>query len=109
MDTPTTARSSVDLDVELDSLPSSSYPSSLVGLKVAGGAFSGSSLPPIDGGRDAWLFLAAGTVVEALTWGTPASIGVLHEYWTSELFPSGTEGRDLVSIAATLQVRYLLD
>ena len=28
-----------------------------------------SSLPPIDGGKDAWLFLAACFVVEALVWG----------------------------------------
>ena len=27
------------------------------------------SLPPADGGKDAWLFLAAGFVVEALVWG----------------------------------------
>jgi len=27
------------------------------------------SLPPVDGGKDAWLFLAASFVVEALVWG----------------------------------------
>lgn len=27
------------------------------------------SLPPADGGKDAWLFLAASFVVEALVWG----------------------------------------
>jgi len=27
------------------------------------------SLPPMDGGKDAWLFLAAVFVVEALVWG----------------------------------------
>lgn len=26
-------------------------------------------LPPVDGGKDAWLFLAAGFVMEALVWG----------------------------------------
>lgn len=29
-----------------------------------------SQLPPVDGGKDAWLFLAACFVVEALVWGT---------------------------------------
>ncbi len=29
-----------------------------------------STLPPVDGGKDAWLFLAACFVVEALVWGT---------------------------------------
>lgn len=28
------------------------------------------SLPPADGGKDAWLYLAAAFVVEALTWGS---------------------------------------
>lgn len=28
------------------------------------------SLPPVDGGKDAWLFLAAGFVFEALVWGS---------------------------------------
>ena len=27
------------------------------------------SLPPVDGGKDAWLFLAASFFVEALVWG----------------------------------------
>ena len=27
------------------------------------------SLPPVDGGKGAWLFLAAAFVVEALVWG----------------------------------------
>lgn len=27
------------------------------------------SLPPVDGGKDAWLFLSATFVVDALTWG----------------------------------------
>lgn len=28
-------------------------------------------LPPMDGGKDAWLFLAACFMIEALIWGTP--------------------------------------
>lgn len=28
------------------------------------------SLPPVDGGKDAWLFLAACWAIEALVWGT---------------------------------------
>ncbi len=27
------------------------------------------SLPPVDGGKDAWLFLVAAFTMEALTWG----------------------------------------
>lgn len=32
------------------------------------------SLPPVDRGKDAWLFLAASFVVEALVWGKSARI-----------------------------------
>jgi hypothetical protein len=31
------------------------------------------SLPPADGGKDAWLFLTAGFMVEALVWGQSKS------------------------------------
>jgi hypothetical protein len=31
-----------------------------------------SSLPPTDGGKDAWLFLFASFMLEALIWGRPA-------------------------------------
>ena len=31
----------------------------------------GFSLPPVDRGKDAWLFLAASFVIEALVWGMP--------------------------------------
>ena len=60
------------------------------------------SLPPIDGGRDAWLFLVAATVCETLIWGLPYSIGVLHAYWTNRLFGPG-ESESTVTLAATLQ------
>jgi hypothetical protein len=32
-----------------------------------------SALPPVDGGKDAWLFLAAAFMVDAMTWGEPES------------------------------------
>ncbi|RMZ71552.1 MFS monocarboxylate transporter [Pyrenophora seminiperda CCB06] len=41
------------------------------------------SLPPVDGGKDAWLFLAASFVVEALVWGFPFSYGVFQEYYST--------------------------
>ncbi|CAL8577440.1 hypothetical protein XPA_003269 [Xanthoria parietina] len=42
-----------------------------------------SSLPAVDGGKDAWLFLAACFVVEALVWGFPFSYGVFQEYYST--------------------------
>ncbi|KAI1188114.1 major facilitator superfamily domain-containing protein [Nemania serpens] len=41
------------------------------------------SLPPADGGKDAWLFLAAVFVVDALVWGFPFSFGVFQNYYNS--------------------------
>ncbi|KAM0218320.1 hypothetical protein ACHAPA_002402 [Fusarium lateritium] len=40
------------------------------------------SLPPVDGGRKAWLFLAACWVVEAVTFGFGFSFGVFQEYYS---------------------------
>jgi hypothetical protein len=58
------------------------------------------SLPPVDMGRDAWLFLVASTVVEAVVWGLPWSVGVLHHYWVAEMFPND---ESTLTLAATLQ------
>ncbi|KAJ4263449.1 hypothetical protein NW762_006268 [Fusarium torreyae] len=43
-----------------------------------------SSLPPVDGGKDAWLFLAASFMVEALTWGFPFAFGVFQDYYSTQ-------------------------
>ncbi|KAK6951155.1 hypothetical protein Daesc_007686 [Daldinia eschscholtzii] len=41
------------------------------------------SLPPVDGGKDAWLFLAACFAIEALVWGFPFAFGVFQDYYSS--------------------------
>jgi len=41
------------------------------------------SISRADGGRDAWLFLAACFMVEALVWGFPFSFGIFQEYYGS--------------------------
>ncbi|ODO01738.1 hypothetical protein I350_06566 [Cryptococcus amylolentus CBS 6273] len=63
------------------------------------------ALPPVDGGRKAWLFLAGGTGLELLVWGLPFAIGILLAYWTTELFPG--EGTAILTLAATLQTGLL--
>jgi hypothetical protein len=61
------------------------------------------SLPPVDGGKNAWLFLAAATTIEILVWGLPFSVGVLREYWSRELFPTEVyHGDTMLTLAATL-------
>lgn len=39
-------------------------------------------LPPMDRGMDAWLFLAACFVMEALVWGFAFSYGVFQKYYS---------------------------
>lgn len=51
-----------------DTLPDSSRTSEFE-LESSTGERSLQELPPVDGGKDAWLFLAAAFVVEALVWG----------------------------------------
>jgi hypothetical protein len=63
------------------------------------------SLPPADTGKAAWLFLAGATAIEVLIWGIPFSIGVLHAYWTDELFPG--RGQSTITLASTLQTGLL--
>ncbi|KAI5922670.1 MFS general substrate transporter [Camillea tinctor] len=41
------------------------------------------SLPPVDGGKDAWLFLAACFAIEGLVWGFPFSFGVFQDYYNT--------------------------
>ena len=51
------------------------------------GAFAYGALAPADGGKDAWLVLAAAFILEGLVWGFPFAFGVFQEYYaTDELF-----------------------
>ncbi|KFZ03856.1 hypothetical protein V502_10603 [Pseudogymnoascus sp. VKM F-4520 (FW-2644)] len=54
-----------------------------------------------DGGKDAWLFLAAGTVIEALVWGFSFSFGVFQDYYTTHEPFAGATNIASVSTTAT--------
>ncbi|KAF2179001.1 MFS general substrate transporter [Zopfia rhizophila CBS 207.26] len=41
------------------------------------------SLPAVDSGKDAWMFLAAAFVVEILVWGFPFAYGIFQEYYSA--------------------------
>ncbi|KAH8645203.1 MFS general substrate transporter [Alternaria alternata] len=59
---------------------------------------NGFSLPPTDGGRDAWLCLFSCFMLEAMIWGFPSSYGVFQEYYaTSEEF----SGQSNVAVVGT--------
>jgi len=75
---------------------------SAVDTRTSTSAHEPQELLPYDRGYHAYSFLAAATLIEALVWGFPFSVGVLHEYWTSVKFrDSGQEG--ILTTAATLQ------
>lgn len=63
------------------------------------------ALPPVDGGRQAWMFLAGATFLEILIWGLPFSVGILHVYWTNTLFVG--YGASTLTLTATLQTGLL--
>ncbi|KAF2723672.1 MFS general substrate transporter [Polychaeton citri CBS 116435] len=50
----------------------------------------GFSLPPVDGGKKAWLFLAACWVVEAMVFGFGFSFGIFQEYYSNHKPFAGT-------------------
>ncbi|KAL9488282.1 hypothetical protein ACSS6W_000559 [Trichoderma asperelloides] len=43
----------------------------------------GVSLPPVDTGRDAMLFLAACIIIECLVWGFPFAFGIFQNYYST--------------------------
>lgn len=59
-------------------------------------------LPPVDSGRQAWLFLAASFTMEALIWGWPFSFGLFQEYYTR--FPQFSESRNIAVIGTCAMV-----
>jgi hypothetical protein len=49
------------------------------------------ALPKADEGKDAWLFLAACFMIEALVWGFPFTFGLFQEYYSAHApFSSAT-------------------
>lgn len=58
------------------------------------------SLPPADGGKDAWLFLTAAFILEALVWGFPFSFGVFETYYSSHE-PFSSDGAGVAAIGTT--------
>ncbi|GAP88482.1 putative major facilitator superfamily transporter protein [Rosellinia necatrix] len=64
------------------------------------------SLPPVDSGKEAWLFLAACFVVDALIWGYAFSFGVFQDYY-SQHAPFATSGNIAVIGTTAVGVLYL--
>ncbi|KAJ2969685.1 hypothetical protein NUW58_g9925 [Xylaria curta] len=64
------------------------------------------SLPPVDGGKDAWLFLGAVFAADALVWGFPFAFGVFQDYYNSHE-PFAGQSNIAVVGTTTLGVMYL--
>ena len=58
------------------------------------------AVPPPDTGY-AWIFLAAGFLIETLAFGYVFSIGIFHSYWEKTLFP-GASASTVITLATTL-------
>ncbi|KAB5515445.1 MFS monocarboxylate transporter [Coniochaeta sp. 2T2.1] len=90
------ARTSIELSPTTGAAPQPQLPNSETGtpatrsstppddaLAQDQGSRQDFSLPPVDGGKDAWFFLAACFMLEALVWGFPFAFGVFQDYYTS--------------------------
>ncbi|OCK76027.1 MFS general substrate transporter [Lepidopterella palustris CBS 459.81] len=63
-------------------------------------------LPPVDRGRDAWLFLAAAFIVEMLVWGFPFAFGVFQEYYGTHA-PFADSGKIAIIGTCAMGIMYL--
>ncbi|KAJ6514179.1 major facilitator superfamily domain-containing protein [Mycena vitilis] len=62
-----------------------------------------SALPPTDGGRGAWSFLAAAFMVEAIVWGFPDAYGVfLNSYLQDPRYATQKSATSLLPLIGTL-------
>ncbi|KAK4189528.1 monocarboxylate transporter 10 [Podospora australis] len=73
---------------------------------ATGGGHEMPSLPPVDGGKQAWLFLAAAFMIEALVWGFPMSFGVFQNYYTTHPPFAGSSNIAVIGTCA-LGIMYL--
>ncbi|RPA71684.1 MFS general substrate transporter, partial [Ascobolus immersus RN42] len=86
---------------QFDPLPSSeSVPTTETGDLLAHSDDPEFSLPPVDGGKDAWLFLAGAFMIEALVWGFPFAFGVFQSYYSRH---PAFEGQPGIPLIGTLQ------
>ena len=69
-------------------------------LTLAPRSDTGFSLPPVDGGKEAYLCLVGCFFLEALVWGFPFSFGVFQEYYSSTE-PFASEPSGIAAIGTT--------
>ncbi|KAL7799903.1 major facilitator superfamily domain-containing protein [Trichoderma ceciliae] len=70
------------------------------------GQDEGQSLPPVDTGKDAWLFLAACFVMEAMVWGFPFAFGIFQDYYRTHEPFAGSSNTAIIGTCA-MGIMYL--
>ena len=73
----------------------------LVGPANGGQEFS---LPPVDSGKDAYLFLVAAFAVEALVWGFCFSFGLFQDYYSKHEPFSGQSNIAVIGTCAMVRL-----
>ncbi|KAF9695081.1 hypothetical protein EKO04_006839 [Ascochyta lentis] len=58
------------------------------------------SLPPVDGGKQAWLFLVSAFVLELLVWGFPFAYGIFQHHYSSHPPFAGSRNIALIGTCA---------
>lgn len=66
------------------------------------------SLPPADGGRQAWLFVVACFFVEAFVWGFPYSYGIFQDYYSTHEPFKGKSGISAIGSTAIVSIWSLI-
>ncbi|KAJ5040204.1 hypothetical protein NUH16_010006 [Penicillium rubens] len=64
-------------------------------------------LPPVDGGVQAWLFLMASAMLEALVWGYAFAFGIFQDYYSTHKPFEGSENIAVIGTCA-MGLAYLI-
>ncbi|KAJ3547863.1 hypothetical protein NM208_g1301 [Fusarium decemcellulare] len=100
------SQTSIELQHVQETAREEGYGSSTSQGETLTGGHEVPALPRVDGGKDAWLFLAASFTVEALTWGFPFAFGVFQDYYSTHAPFKGSSSIAVIGTCA-MGIMYL--
>ncbi|KAF4464344.1 hypothetical protein FALBO_8820 [Fusarium albosuccineum] len=100
------SQTSIELQPAPETAREEGYGSSTSQGETLTGGHEVPALPRVDGGKDAWLFLAASFTVEALTWGFPFAFGVFQDYYSTHAPFKGSSSIAVIGTCA-MGIMYL--
>ncbi|RSL68708.1 hypothetical protein CEP54_002751 [Fusarium duplospermum] len=100
------SQTSVELQPVQETAREDGYGSSTSQGEALTGGTEFQSLPPVDRGKEAWLFLAASFMVEALTWGFPFAFGIFQDYYSTNAPFKGSSSIAVIGTCA-MGIMYL--